>query len=117
MKLVVLASLGLLLAGCSVNRNVQQGIDDYHRADYLAAGYRFEGLARYLTFRGLTEYHIGMRDAARVHLLRARDVLRVTSPEAVDVKTLREMDAALADLEGDGTPAPAPVVMAEPPPV
>ncbi|HVY49499.1 MAG TPA: hypothetical protein VHB21_26585, partial [Minicystis sp.] len=105
-------------AGCGVGRYVQLGIDDYDRADYVAAMDRFEdlaphqtelndkGLARYLAYRGLTEYRLGARDAARDHLLRARAVMARTAPGLVSGKALREIDEALTDL------GPGPVVVA-----
>lgn len=127
MKLVFLliASMGLFTAGCGVGRHVQKGMNDYERGDYPLAAERFQdleahedemndkGLARYLVYRGLTEYRLGHADAARSYLVRAQQVLAKTPPETVKPRVLLDVDSALADLESVA-PSGAVVVVIDP---
>lgn len=121
--LVLVAIAASSLAGCGVGRHVQRGVNDYERADYELASERFQdlaahedemnrkGLARYLVYRGLTDYRLGRRAPARYYLARAGEVLKKTPPGTIKPRVLLEVDAALADLARDPIP-----VYAGPPP-
>ena len=108
--LSALAALSITAACGSVGNNMSRGITAYEQGDYPAAMNAWNELngleddmsantrTRYLLYRGLTYYALGVRHYALMYLSRGRREYGERKLGFLDDKTLEEVDRELTDL-------------------
>jgi hypothetical protein len=110
-KRALIVAVALLAAACAPTlRRLDGGITAYQRGEYPLAMQRFveaegdqsslgpELGTRYLVYRGLAAWHLGMKAEAKALLLKGKRAMDAGDGKGIPAAVVEEMNRAIAEL-------------------